>query len=35
MQKPYLSLSLVNKSFKRGKMVSEVLKDISLDVAQG
>ena len=35
MQKPYLSLSLVNKSFQRGQVVSEVLKGISLDVAKG
>ncbi len=35
MQKPYLSLSLVNKSFQRGQIVSEVLKGISLDVAKG
>jgi nitrate/nitrite transport system ATP-binding protein len=35
MQKPYLSLSLVNKSFKRGQIETEVLKNISLDVVQG
>ena len=35
MQKPYLSISLVNKSFQRGQIVSEVLKGISLDVAKG
>ena len=35
MQKPYLSLSLVSKSFKRGNTVSDVLKGISLDVAKG
>jgi nitrate/nitrite transport system ATP-binding protein len=35
MQKPYLSLSLVNKSFQRGNVVSDVLKGISLDVEQG
>ena len=33
--KPYLSLSLVNKSFQRGAIISEVLKGISLDVQQG
>jgi nitrate/nitrite transport system ATP-binding protein len=35
MKKPYLSLSLVNKSFQRGAVVSDVLKNISLDVQQG
>jgi len=35
MQKPYLCLSRVNKSFQRGAIVSEVLKGISLDVEKG
>jgi nitrate/nitrite transport system ATP-binding protein len=35
MQKPYLSLSHVNKSFHRGNTVSEVLKNISFDVDKG
>jgi nitrate/nitrite transport system ATP-binding protein len=35
MQKPYLSLSLVCKSFSRGAVTSEVLRHVSLDVAQG
>jgi nitrate/nitrite transport system ATP-binding protein len=35
MKKPYLSLSLVNKSFQRGNVVSDVLKGISLDVEKG
>lgn len=34
-QKPYLSLSLVNKSFSRGSVTSEVLKGINLDVQKG
>ncbi len=33
--KPYLSLTLVNKSFKRGNATSEVLRGVSLDVAKG
>jgi nitrate/nitrite transport system ATP-binding protein len=33
--KPYLSLSLVNKSFTRGKATSEVLRGINLDVNKG
>jgi nitrate/nitrite transport system ATP-binding protein len=32
MNKPYLSLSLVNKSFQRGGFTSDVLKGINLDV---
>ncbi len=35
MKKPYLSLSLVNKTFTRGNAVSEVLKNVSLDVTKG
>jgi nitrate/nitrite transport system ATP-binding protein len=35
MQKPYLSLQGVNKSFHRGNMNTEVLKSISLDVEKG
>jgi nitrate/nitrite transport system ATP-binding protein len=35
MKRPYLSLSLVNKSFQRGSVVSEVLKGISLNVEKG
>jgi nitrate/nitrite transport system ATP-binding protein len=35
MQKSYLSLSMVNKSFQRGQVVSEVLKGISLEVDEG
>jgi nitrate/nitrite transport system ATP-binding protein len=35
MPKPYLSLSLVNKSFQRGQVVSEVLKNISFIVERG
>lgn len=35
MQKSYLSLSLVNKSFQRGDVVSEVLNGISLEVQKG
>jgi nitrate/nitrite transport system ATP-binding protein len=35
MQKPYLSLSLVNKSFQRGNTVSDILKNVSLDVSKG
>jgi nitrate/nitrite transport system ATP-binding protein len=34
-QKPYLSLSLVNKSFSRGAVTSEVLRNINLDVNKG
>jgi nitrate/nitrite transport system ATP-binding protein len=34
-QKPYLSLSLVNKSFTRGNAVSDVLKNINLEVLKG
>jgi len=34
-QKPYLSLSLVNKSFTRGNVTSEVLRGINLDVQKG
>jgi nitrate/nitrite transport system ATP-binding protein len=34
-EKPYLSLSLVNKSFERGGVVSEVLRGINLDVNKG
>jgi nitrate/nitrite transport system ATP-binding protein len=34
-EKPYLSLSLVNKSFQRGTTVSDVLRDINLNVAKG
>jgi len=33
--KPYLSLSLVNKSFSRGSITSEVLRGINLDVHKG
>ena len=33
--KPYLSLSLVNKSFTRGNVTSEVLRGINLDVKKG
>jgi nitrate/nitrite transport system ATP-binding protein len=35
MQKPYLSLQSVNKSFQRGNTVTDVLKGISLDVEKG
>lgn len=35
MPKPYLALSLVNKSFQRGQVVSEVLKNISFNVERG
>lgn len=35
MRKPYLALSLVNKSFQRGQVVSEVLKNISFNVERG
>ena len=35
MQKPYLSLSLVRKSFNRGAAATEVLRDVSLDVSKG
>jgi len=35
MQKPYLSLSFVCKTFNRGAATTEVLRDVSLDVAQG
>jgi nitrate/nitrite transport system ATP-binding protein len=34
-QKPYLSLSRVNKSFTRGNAVSDVLKGIDLEVRKG
>ncbi len=34
-QKPYLSLTLVNKSFTRGHATSEVLRGINLDVTKG
>jgi nitrate/nitrite transport system ATP-binding protein len=34
-EKPYLSISLVNKSFERGGVVSEVLRGINLDVNKG
>ena len=34
-QKPYLSLTLVNKSFTRGNVTSEVLRSINLDVMKG
>ena len=33
--KPYLSLSHVCKSFRRGNVVSEVLNDVSFDMAKG
>jgi nitrate/nitrite transport system ATP-binding protein len=33
--KPYLSLSLVNKSFRRGNTVSEVLRGINLEIEKG
>jgi nitrate/nitrite transport system ATP-binding protein len=33
--KPYLSLSLVNKSFSHGNVTSEVLRGINLDVSKG
>jgi nitrate/nitrite transport system ATP-binding protein len=33
--KPYLSLSLVNKSFTRGNVTSEILRGINLDVKKG
>jgi nitrate/nitrite transport system ATP-binding protein len=35
MQKTYLSLSLVCKSFTRGTVTTDVLRDVSVDVAQG
>jgi nitrate/nitrite transport system ATP-binding protein len=35
MDKPYLSVSLVCKSFRRGNAVSDVLRNISLDVHRG
>jgi nitrate/nitrite transport system ATP-binding protein len=35
MQKPYLSMQGVNKTFQRGKVNTEVLKNISLDVEKG
>ena len=35
MDKPYLSLSLVCKSFNRGNAVTDVLRDINLDVRKG
>ena len=34
-KKPYLSLTLVNKSFTRGAVTSEVLRGINLDVMKG
>ena len=34
-QKPYLSISSVNKSFSRGSITSEVLRGINLDVQKG
>jgi nitrate/nitrite transport system ATP-binding protein len=34
-QKPYLSLTLVNKSFTRGNAKSEVLRGVNLDVHKG
>lgn len=34
-KKPYLSLTLVNKSFTRGTVTSEVLRGINLDVMKG
>jgi nitrate/nitrite transport system ATP-binding protein len=34
-EKPYLSINLVNKSFERGGVVSEVLRGINLDVNKG
>jgi nitrate/nitrite transport system ATP-binding protein len=34
-QKPYLSISSVNKSFSRGTITSEVLRGINLDVQKG
>jgi nitrate/nitrite transport system ATP-binding protein len=35
MDKPYLSVSLVSKSFKRGNTATDVLRNITLDVARG
>jgi nitrate/nitrite transport system ATP-binding protein len=35
IQKPYLSLTLVNKSFIRGNVTSEVLRGVNLDVHKG
>ena len=35
MQKPYLEISQVNKTFQRGSMVTDVLRDISLTVQKG
>ena len=35
MQKPYLSLSLVSKTFSRGGVATEVLRDVSLAVERG
>ena len=34
-KKPYLSLSNVNKTFRRGAATTEVLRDVSLNVEQG
>ena len=34
-QKPYLSISSINKSFSRGTVTSEVLRGINLDVQKG
>jgi nitrate/nitrite transport system ATP-binding protein len=35
MQKPYLEISQVNKTFQRGSMLTDVLRDISLTVQKG
>ncbi len=35
MQKPYLEISHVNKTFQRGSMLTDVLRDISLTVQKG
>ena len=35
MQKSYLSLSFVSKTFKRGAVTTEVLRDVCLNVARG
>ncbi len=35
MQKPYLEISQVNKTFQRGSMFTDVLRDISLTVQKG
>jgi len=35
MQKPYLEISQVNKTFQRGSMLTDVLRDISLTLQKG